>query len=195
MSSKLSKKSSKGKSRSRSRSSSSSSSLSSSKSMFGSDSAFKSTMHTSMTFKIIMLLVSLALQSTIIYYLINLEDASCKCIMDWRHNFIKATSVLSIVMGFVNLLTDAHLTSGIFMGIIPILGIIQIYALYTYIGDLNSEVSPCACAVDKQPKINEFMKLYRYVLGFFLGLYVVFGVLFVIGLLFAIYYATKLFKK
>ena len=191
MSSKLSKKSSK--SKSRSRSSSSSSSLS--KSTFGSDSSFKSTMHNAIAFKVIMLLISLALQSTIIYYLINLEDASCKCVMDWRHNFIKATSVLAIVMGFVNLITDAHLTSGILGGIILILGIIQIYALYTYIGDLNSKVSPCACAVDKQPKINEFMKLYRYVLGFFLGLYVVFGVLFVICLLFAIYYATKLFKK
>ncbi len=114
--------------------------------------------------------------------------------MDWRHNFIKATSVLAIVMGFVNLITDAH-HSSILGGIILILGIIQIYALYTYIGDLNSEVSPCACAVDKQPKINEFMKFYRYVLGFFLGLYVIFGVLFVIGLLFAIYYAMKLSKK
>lgn len=193
MSSKLSKKNSKGKSKSRSRSSSSSSSLS--KSMFGSNIELKSQMHNAIAFKVIMLLISLALQSTIIYYLINLEDASCKCVMNWRHNFIKATSVLAIVMGFVNLITDAHLTSGILGGIILILGIIQIYALYTYIGDLNSQVSPCACAVVKQPKINEFMKLYRYVLGFFLGLYVIFGVLFVIGLLFAIYYATKLFKK
>jgi len=163
--------------------------------MFGSDIELKSQMHNAIAFKVIMVLLSLALQSTIIYYLINLEDASCKCVMDWRHNFIKVMCVLSIIMGFANLITDAHLTSGIFMGIIIILGIIEYYALYTYIGDLNSEVSPCACAVDKQPKINKFMKFYRYVLGFFLGLYVIFGVLFVIGLLFAIYYAMKLSKK
>jgi hypothetical protein len=48
------------------------------------------------------------------------------------------------------------------MSVYLILGLINVYAFFTYIGDLNA--TKCTCAVDKQPNLNVVMRVYRWVL-------------------------------
>jgi hypothetical protein len=42
-----------------------------------------------------------------------------------------------------------------------ILSIVNLYAFFTYIGDLNT--TQCSCAIHKQPKLNRFMNFIRWV--------------------------------
>lgn len=106
---------------------------------------------------------SLIVNILIVYYLINLEDKTCNCIRDWRHNYIKFTTIFNII-----------LTSLILFGLIKqvdlmninvimfILTIINIYAFYTYIGDLDE--TKCECAVSKQKNLHKFLNLWRYII-------------------------------
>ena len=55
-----------------------------------------------------------------------------------------------------------------------VLSILNMYALYTYVGDLNT--TKCVCAVDKQKDINTFLYYYRYI-------YIIIPVLFILGLI------------
>ena len=45
-----------------------------------------------------------------------------------------------------------------------VFSVVNAYALYTYIEDLQT--TKCECAINKQPGLNKFMVLYRYILGF-----------------------------
>ena len=47
-------------------------------------------------------------------------------------------------------------------GIITILSLVNLYAFYTYIGDLNN--TKCICAVQKQKNLNTFLNIWRYIM-------------------------------
>ena len=103
----------------------------------------------------------------------NLEDETCNCIRDWRHEFLKALLILNIFIACIMPLivkfenTKFYKIFGIIYYII--MGV-NTYAFYTYIGDINS--TKCSCAVDKQPIINFILYYYRYALLAFSGLVV-----------------------
>ncbi len=99
-------------------------------------------------------------QSAILYYLYNLESADCNCIKDWRHNFIKSMSIIAIILSFGTLLGMNLNTYKWFAVILMIISIINFYAFFTYIGDLNA--TRCSCAVDKQPNLNSVMNALRW---------------------------------
>ena len=104
---------------------------------------------------------SVIFNGIILYYLYNLEDASCQCIRDWRHNFIKIMCSISILLSILPLFgLDTIKIFSKLLGIIGVLGFANIYAIYTYVGDLNT--TKCSCAVEKQPTINWLMEAYRY---------------------------------
>jgi hypothetical protein len=111
---------------------------------------------------IALLVISFLIQSSILYYLYNLEDAECNCIRDWRHNFIKGFSVLVICVSLLGLVISNLLKIKAVMIIYGILSLINYYAFITYIGELNN--TKCVCAVVKQPNLNSIMKLYRWLL-------------------------------
>jgi len=48
------------------------------------------------------------------------------------------------------------------MPILMILGLINAYSIYTYVGDLQT--TNCLCATKRQPKLNEFLYYWRYFL-------------------------------
>ena len=52
--------------------------------------------------------------------------------------------------------------------------LVNMYALYTYVGDLNA--TKCGCAVDKQKNLNTFLYYYRYV-------FIIMPIIFIIGVL------------
>jgi len=115
-------------------------------------------------------LFTLVLYSAILYYLYNLEDADCNCIRDWRHNFIKAMCLIVIFLSFIGLFGYNLKSKGfIFLALIYlILIIINIYAFFTYVGDLND--TQCACAVKKQPNLNSIMNALRWLYVIIIGL-------------------------
>ena len=102
----------------------------------------------------------------IIYYLKNLDDESCKCIRDWRHNYIQNIAYLNIIISFLPIImTYIYINDVVillFGLIIIILNTINIYAFFTYIGDLND--MNCVCAVVNQPKINYVFNDRRYIM-------------------------------
>jgi hypothetical protein len=115
----------------------------------------------STTVKFATFLFSIIFNGIILYYLYNLEDVSCQCIRDWRHNFIKFMCSISIMLSFLPLFgLDTMKLFPKILGIIALLGFVNLYAIYTYVGDLNT--TKCSCAVEKQPTINWIMEAYRY---------------------------------
>ncbi len=114
----------------------------------------------SFIFSLASFIFTIIFQSAILYYLYNLESADCNCIKDWRHNFIKIISIIAIIFSFGTLLGINLKTYKWFSVIIMIISIINFYAFFTYIGDLNA--TRCSCAVDKQPNLNSIMNALRW---------------------------------
>ena len=104
-------------------------------------------------------IIGVVINILIIYYIINLEDVSCKCIMDWRHNYIKYIAIFNLLFNIL-LLFDVNIEN--LSSINAILNLINIYAFFTYIGDLND--TKCECAVVKQVNLNYFLNIWRYVI-------------------------------
>ena len=136
---------------------------------------------------IVLFLFSVALNGSILYYLNNLEDVSCKCIRDWRHNFIKAMSILSIIISTLPIFNVNIMGIPYVVILFGILGLVNIYSIYTYVTDLNATPS-CSCAVVNQPKLNSFMKGYAY---FIYGVCIFWAIVLMFSIL--VYMKTKLF--
>jgi hypothetical protein len=115
----------------------------------------------------------LALHGSILYYLYNLEDVDCNCIRDWRHDFVKGMSLLIIFISFIGLIGfDLKNTAFKWLALIQfILFGIDVYAFFTYIGDLNN--TQCICAITKQPNLNSIMNLIRWIFAIVIILSVV----------------------
>ncbi len=106
---------------------------------------------------------SLIVNILIVYYLINLEAKTCNCIRDWRHNYIKFTTIFNIILTSLILFGLIKQVDLMNMNLIMfILTIINIYAFYTYIGDLDE--TKCECAVSKQKNLHKFLNLWRYIM-------------------------------
>jgi hypothetical protein len=110
----------------------------------------------------------------LIYYLNNLEDASCDCIIDWRHYLIKYLSIFTILSNIISLMFSVNLYSynNNIAIIMIILGLINLYAFITYISDLNT--TKCECAISKQKKLNNFFYIMRYIYIIILAIPIIF---------------------
>ena len=122
----------------------------------------------------------LALHGSILYYLYNLEDADCNCIRDWRHNFIKAMCLVIIFLSFIGLFGLNLKSQGFkWLALIQfILFVIDVYAFFTYVGDLNR--TQCSCAVNKQPNLNSIMNLIRWIFAIIIGLSILVIIAFIV---------------
>jgi len=119
-------------------------------------------------------LIGFVILAATLYYIYYLEREHCKCVRDWRHDFIKyytwGVILLPIIMALVAMvLLGLHGAGFVVKYLIPviisgliILGFVNIYALYTYIGDLNN--TGCACAITDLKYINTFLYYWRYVM-------------------------------
>jgi hypothetical protein len=103
-------------------------------------------------------ILGLIINILIIYYLINIEAVDCNCINDWRHNYIKYVSVFNII---INILFLFNINNESLLGINTILNLINLYAFFTYIRDLND--TKCECAI-KQKSLNSFLNIWRYII-------------------------------
>jgi len=102
----------------------------------------------------------------VVSYILSLEDKKCGCITDWRHDFIKYYSIALIIWGFITIAFGLIASKSKFVmllkNILMVAALVNIWCLYTYIGDLDK--TKCMCAIDKQKNMHYFLYLWRYVL-------------------------------
>ena len=102
----------------------------------------------------------------VLSYIVSLEDKKCGCISDWRHDFIKYYSIALIIWGFVTIVLNIVASKSnvvmLLKNILMVAALINIWCLYTYVGDLDK--TKCNCAVEKQKNMHYFLYLWRYVL-------------------------------
>ena len=102
----------------------------------------------------------------VLSYIIQLEDKKCGCITDWRHDFIKYFSIVLIIWGIITILFGLTGSNNSFVmlirNILMIGALINIWCLYTYVGDLDK--TNCMCAINQQKNMHYFLYLWRYVL-------------------------------
>jgi len=101
----------------------------------------------------------------VLLYIINLEGKDCCCIRDWRHDFLKYYSIIMIFWGIItfvlNLKGSTDMLVVFMKNIIMFSSLISMWALYTYIGDIDK--TQCRCAVVKQKDMHYFLYLWRYI--------------------------------
>ena len=96
----------------------------------------------------------------ILYYLKNLEDVSCKCVRDWRHNFVKYMSII-LILPICLYTLNITITNEVYKAIYIYLLLLYIYIFYTYIGDLNA--SNCNYAGKKQKILHYYLMMFYYI--------------------------------
>lgn len=104
-------------------------------------------------------LLSIAIPVLTLIYVYKLENPECKCTVDWRNTFIKYWTVLSILLAFLN---GSVIRSPILAFILVIMNAINVYALFTYVGDINAQ--QCKCATENMRYINDILYYWRYVM-------------------------------
>jgi hypothetical protein len=100
----------------------------------------------------------------VLVYIINLENKLCNCIRDWRHDFIKYYSIILISLSIILMVIgDAknNIVMQVLRGIIMAGSLVNIWCVYTYIGDLDR--TKCACATEKTKVLHYFLYLWRYI--------------------------------
>uniref|UniRef100_A0A6C0HMR7 Uncharacterized protein n=1 Tax=viral metagenome TaxID=1070528 RepID=A0A6C0HMR7_9ZZZZ len=102
-------------------------------------------------------ILALVVPCMILYYVYKLEDPKCDCVMDWRNPFIKYWTIAIL---FIYCIKACIGINPIVMIITPIMSAVSLYALFTYIGDINEK--QCKCAIDNMPFINNFLYYYRW---------------------------------
>ncbi len=101
----------------------------------------------------------------VLVYLVKLEDNTCNCKRDWRHDFIKYFSVVLILLGLIKLVLGMnrdHVLVKLLGLALGVAWLVNLYCLFTYVGDLDQ--TNCACARDKQRYMHYFLFLWRWVL-------------------------------
>ncbi len=126
-------------------------------------------------------------QSLILLYLYKLEESDCKCIIDWkndwRHSYIKNFTIVLIGINILKLLMSSLRNNKMLDSVLFVLDLINLYAFFTYINDLNK--NNCNCATEKQYFLNMLMRL-------FVWLRVILIFLLIIGLLIGFIYLLSL---
>ena len=72
--------------------------------------------------------------------------------------------------------------NNIYITITGIIGLVNLYAFFTYIEELNS--SKCACAIKKQEKLHNFFSAIRYIQAIIIGIAIIIMILGVLAILF-----------
>ncbi len=111
-------------------------------------------------------------QSLILLYLYKLEESDCKCIIDWkndwRHSYIKNFTIVLIGINILKLLMSSLRNNKMLDSVLFVLDLINLYAFFTYINDLNK--NNCNCATEKQYFLNMLLRVLvwaRVILIFF----------------------------
>ena len=110
--------------------------------------------------------ITLLYNVLVLIYIMNLEDKKCGCITDWRHDFIKYYCISIIIWSFVTIAFSLHSSKHGFVELLHTIlmfaSLINLWCLYTYVGDLDK--TNCSCAINTQKNMHYFLYIWRYVL-------------------------------
>ena len=103
----------------------------------------------------------------VVGYIITLEGQQCGCVRDWRHDFIKYYSGALICYGVMLLILAGtsyrnSVVVKVCQNALMLLSFVNVWCLYTYVGDLDKTY--CRCAIEKQKNMHYFLYLWRYIL-------------------------------
>ncbi len=107
-------------------------------------------------------LVRLLISYTMYHYITRLEQIKCLKQPSWKPTFIKFYAVISIiliVLTTVSPVPNTLDTQAVIMSIQLPLSIILIYAIYTYVRELEKEFKNCHLSQNME-FVHEFLKLY-----------------------------------
>jgi hypothetical protein len=128
---------------------------------------------------------SIIISSMILYLLIQMENEKCLEVckaVDWRHNYIKYASILTIVLNILNFFNGKLLNSNgnKIMTLVGVINIVNLYALYTYMRDIVAN-KDCTCANSNHSTVTTIIYYYTKL--------IVFGpiILILLALLFLLY--------
>jgi len=114
-------------------------------------------------------LIALVVSATILYYVFYLEKEQCMCVMDWRHNYVKYFTILAVILSLLQMTFNARLKDFLPMLIVIIIsiayllaGFVNVYSVYTYVGELDS--TKCGCAIHDMKNIHNFLYYWRYLM-------------------------------
>lgn len=106
-------------------------------------------------------IIAIILNIIILYYIYQLEDITCNCIRDWRHDFIKYSSIFLIICEIIDIYHN--ITQKYYRLIVDFIIVLYCIFIFNYIGELDS--TKCTCAVKKQKNIHNFLfYFWRYIL-------------------------------
>ena len=96
----------------------------------------------------------IALNLLLVYYVLKLEADKCTCSDDWRRDYIKYYTLITI--GYIMFSFTFPVIRAIKLIQIPLMiaGIVNIYYVYTYMRALLE--SNCVCAVKEHSNLHEF---------------------------------------
>jgi hypothetical protein len=113
---------------------------------------------------IVVNILLIVINAVIIYYMFEVTKSECNCTKDWRELYVKIFSGILIIISMIKLYLHRHNIFHILLKYIIIIGTgVNIYALFTYLGDLNKQ--NCKCAVENNEIINDFLMIWRWVIA------------------------------
>lgn len=107
---------------------------------------------------ILVILIQFAIPVIILIYVYKLDNPKCGCIKDWRNTFIKIWTIIAIGLSYVLALTKSP-SLGL---VLAVMNVVNVYALFTYVGDLNTQ--NCKCATENLEYINDFLYYWRFIM-------------------------------
>jgi hypothetical protein len=104
-----------------------------------------------------------AINITILYLVMEVEKAQCMqtCKLNWRHQFVKYTSILILVCKVLCMLNIHSPFTAFISRLAALMSIINIYVLYVYMQDIT-ENKDCTCANSDHPTLTNIVLYYSY---------------------------------
>lgn len=107
-------------------------------------------------------ILSLVINSAIIYFTFQLERPECQydCKLDWRHNFVKYTAMLCIANTIIMLGNFDNMAVKVLFNITSWVSLINLFVLFSYMYQITN--SKCGCANVDNPQLTTVLLYYSY---------------------------------
>lgn len=114
--------------------------------------------------------IRLFISYLIIYFVQRMEQIKCLDVPSWKPTYMKFFSVVVIILTIVGILSQPSFeVSGLAVAVGVPLNIVMIYAVYTYIRDLEHQFKSCPVS-QTDMNIHEFLKFYSLIMVLLVGL-------------------------
>jgi hypothetical protein len=133
-----------------------------------------SSVHPSPIAILISALITIIINTALLIWVVRLSAKHCGCIGGWRQEFIKYFAGFTILVGVLRLMNSYGYFTGfsaalpqvilVLLSIVALVylvaSLINIYAVITYVDDINE--TECACAIKGMSGLNKAMIVLRW---------------------------------